>query len=75
MERCFGCRSRFGYESVFLVDGFGGRKRGDGEEYQVVVAKGGWSGCSSVETWGLEGFDCGGYGFVSRRGGGVRPWS
>lgn len=61
---------------MFLVDGFGGKKRGDGEEYQVVVVeKGGWSGCSSVETWGLEGFDCGSYGVVSRRGGGVRPWS
>lgn len=52
---------------MFLVDGFGGKKRRDGEDY-LVVAKGGWSECSSVETWELEGYDCGGCGVVSRRG-------
>lgn len=50
---------------MFLVDGFGGKKRRDGEDY-LVVAKGGWSECSSVETWELEGYDCGGCGVVSR---------
>lgn len=75
---------------MILVVGFGGKKRGgDGDYYYylVVMVKGGWSGCSSreeslgmcssVETWGFEGFDCGGCGAVSRRcgGGGEMPWS
>lgn len=69
---------------MILVVGFGGKKRGgDGDYYYLVVEKGGWSReeslgmCSSVETWGFEGFDCGGCGAVSRRcgGGGEMPWS
>lgn len=66
---------------MFLVDGFGGKKRGGDGDYLAAVK--GWSECSreenlcmysSVETWGLEGFDCSGYGVVSRRGGGGMPW-
>lgn len=67
---------------MFLVAGFGGKKRGDDEDSLVVVEKGGCSReeslgmCSSVETWGLEGCCRGGCGAVSRRGdGGGRPWS
>ncbi|KAF2555311.1 hypothetical protein F2Q68_00017564 [Brassica cretica] len=60
---------------------FHGKKRGYDGDYLAAVK--GWSECSreenlcmysSVETWGLEGFDCSGYGVVSRRGGGGMPW-
>lgn len=73
---------------MFLVAGFGGKKRGDDEDYLavavVVVAKGSWSGCSreenlgmcsSVKTWGVEGCYRGDCGAVSSRGGGGMPWS